>query len=173
MAVFTPVLITIVLVIFVILFLWFFPKVFRAIRRLFMAIAAFFRGESFAEVARRLVVQLGCQVVFTGTEPERGMIEGIRAGAGVPSANRITLLSGPRANDGHRELAQAAVSLPRLHGDARGSGGQRVVNASMISDGTCPCCRAGRVTSRREVCSRTKAAGWRLYRSAASKAATS
>jgi threonine dehydrogenase-like Zn-dependent dehydrogenase len=24
--------------------------------------------------------------------------------------------------------------------------GQRVVNASMISDGTCPCCRAGRVT---------------------------
>jgi hypothetical protein len=53
MAVFTPVLITIVLVIFVILFVWFFPKVFRAIRRLFMAIAAFFRGESFAEVARK------------------------------------------------------------------------------------------------------------------------
>ena len=24
--------------------------------------------------------------------------------------------------------------------------GQRVVNASMISDGTCPSCRAGRVT---------------------------
>src|SRR5438132_6665094 len=26
------------------------------------------------------------------------------------------------------------------------SAGQRVVNASMISDGTCPACRAGRVT---------------------------
>ena len=53
LAVFAPVLIAIVLVIFVIFFFWFFPKVFRAIRRLFNAAAAFFRGESFKEVARR------------------------------------------------------------------------------------------------------------------------
>jgi hypothetical protein len=52
-AVFAPVLITVVLVIFVIFFVWFFPKVFRAVRRLFTAIAAFFRGESFADVARK------------------------------------------------------------------------------------------------------------------------
>ena len=52
-AVFAPVLITVVLVIFVIFFVWFFPKVFRTIRRLFTAIAAFFRGESFADVARK------------------------------------------------------------------------------------------------------------------------
>jgi len=53
LAVFAPVLISIVLVIFVIFFVWFFPKVFRAIRRLFTAISAFFRGESFADVARK------------------------------------------------------------------------------------------------------------------------
>jgi len=53
LAVFAPILITIVLVIFLIFFVWFFPKVFRAIRRLFTAIAAFFRGESFADVARK------------------------------------------------------------------------------------------------------------------------
>ena len=53
LAVFAPVLISIVLIIFLIFFVWFFPKVFRAIRRLFTAIAAFFRGESFADVARK------------------------------------------------------------------------------------------------------------------------
>ena len=53
LAVFAPVLIAIVLVIFLIFFVWFFPKVFRAIRRLFTAIAAFSRGESFADVARK------------------------------------------------------------------------------------------------------------------------
>ena len=53
LAVFAPVLIAIVLVVFLIFFFWFFPKVYRAIRRLFNAIAAFFRGESFAEVARK------------------------------------------------------------------------------------------------------------------------
>ena len=53
LAVFAPVLISIVLVIFVIFFVWFFPKVFRAIRLLFTAISAFFRGESFADVARK------------------------------------------------------------------------------------------------------------------------
>ena len=53
LAVFAPAIIISILVIFLIFFLWFFPKVFRAIKRLFAAIAAFFRGESFAEVARK------------------------------------------------------------------------------------------------------------------------
>ena len=53
LAVFFPILITAVLIIFVLLFFWFFPKVFRAVRKLFNAIGAFFRGESFAEVARK------------------------------------------------------------------------------------------------------------------------
>ena len=42
-----------ILIIFIVLFLWFFPKVLRAVKRLFAAVAAFFRGESFADVARR------------------------------------------------------------------------------------------------------------------------
>jgi hypothetical protein len=53
LAVFAPVLIISVLLIFLIFFVWFFPKVYRAIRRLFQAMGAFFRGESFAEVARK------------------------------------------------------------------------------------------------------------------------
>ena len=53
LAVFAPVLISIVLIIFTIFFFWFFPKVIRAFRRLFSAIAALFRGEGFKEVARR------------------------------------------------------------------------------------------------------------------------
>ena len=53
LAVFAPVLIMIVLVVFVIVFLWFFPKVYRAVKRLFQAIGAFFRGESFSDVARK------------------------------------------------------------------------------------------------------------------------
>lgn len=53
LAVFAPVIIAIVLVIFIIFFLWFFPKVVRAVRRIFSAVAAFFHGESFKEVARK------------------------------------------------------------------------------------------------------------------------
>lgn len=53
LAVFAPVVIAVVLVVFVIFFFWFFPKIFRAIKRLFNATAAFFRGESFKEVARK------------------------------------------------------------------------------------------------------------------------
>jgi hypothetical protein len=53
LAVFAPVAIVVVLVIFSIFFLWFFPKAIRAIRRLFSAASAFFRGESFREVARK------------------------------------------------------------------------------------------------------------------------
>jgi hypothetical protein len=53
LAVFAPVLITIVLILFTIFFFWFFPKVYRAVRRIFKAVGAFFRGESFKEVARK------------------------------------------------------------------------------------------------------------------------
>ena len=53
LAVFAPIIIAIVLVIFAIFFFWFFPKVLRAFRRLFNAIRALFRGESFVEVARK------------------------------------------------------------------------------------------------------------------------
>jgi hypothetical protein len=53
LAVFAPVLIAIVLGVFVIFFVWFAPKVFRAVRRIFSAIRAIFAGESFREVARK------------------------------------------------------------------------------------------------------------------------
>lgn len=53
LAVFAPFIIAAILVLFAIFFFWFFPKVFRAIKRLFKATAAFFRGESFKEVARK------------------------------------------------------------------------------------------------------------------------
>jgi hypothetical protein len=52
LAVFAPVIIAIVLIVFLMFFFWFFPKIFRAIRRLFRATAAFFRGDSFEEVAK-------------------------------------------------------------------------------------------------------------------------
>ncbi|HEY0430144.1 MAG TPA: DUF4126 domain-containing protein [Pyrinomonadaceae bacterium] len=53
LSVFAPVLIAIVLLIFTIFFCWFAPKVFRALRRIFKAIRAFFAGESFKDAARR------------------------------------------------------------------------------------------------------------------------
>ena len=53
LAVFAPVLIAIVLVVFVILFGWFAPKVFRAIRRIFSAVRGFFAGDGFIETARK------------------------------------------------------------------------------------------------------------------------
>jgi hypothetical protein len=53
LAVFAPVLIAIVLGIFTILFVWFAPKVFRAFRRIFAAIRAFFAGEGLKEAARK------------------------------------------------------------------------------------------------------------------------
>ena len=53
LAVFLPIVIAIVLVVFLIFFFWFFPKILRAIRRLFSAIAAFFRGESFETIAKK------------------------------------------------------------------------------------------------------------------------
>ena len=53
LAVFAPFIIASVLAVFIIFFIWFFPKVFRAVGRLFRAVAAFFRGESFEAVARK------------------------------------------------------------------------------------------------------------------------
>jgi hypothetical protein len=53
LAVFAPWLIIGVLGVFLVAFIWLFPKVFRAIRRLFQAVGAFFRGESFESVARK------------------------------------------------------------------------------------------------------------------------
>lgn len=52
-AVFAPFLIAIVLGIFLIFFVWFFPKVVRAVIRLFKGIKALFGGESIKEVARK------------------------------------------------------------------------------------------------------------------------
>jgi len=53
LAVFAPVVIAIVLIIFTLFFAWFAPKVFRALRRILKAVRAFFAGESFKEVARK------------------------------------------------------------------------------------------------------------------------
>ena len=53
LAVVAPVLIAIVLVIFLIFFVWFFPKVVRAIMRLFGGIRALFRGEGLKKIAEK------------------------------------------------------------------------------------------------------------------------
>ena len=53
LAVFAPIIIAGVLAVFIVFFFWFFPKVFRAVKRLFQAVGAFFRGESFQDVARK------------------------------------------------------------------------------------------------------------------------
>ncbi|PYT01499.1 MAG: DUF4126 domain-containing protein [Acidobacteria bacterium] len=52
LAVFAPIIIAIVLVVFVILFLWFFPKVLRGLRRMFRATASFFRGDGLGSGAQ-------------------------------------------------------------------------------------------------------------------------
>ncbi len=53
LAVFAPFVIAAVLIIFSIFFVWFFRKIARAIRRLFVAARAFLKGESFASVAEK------------------------------------------------------------------------------------------------------------------------
>jgi hypothetical protein len=53
LAVFAPILIAIVLVVFVIIFGWFAPKIFRAMRRLYNAIKSLFAGKGFMEVAEK------------------------------------------------------------------------------------------------------------------------
>jgi hypothetical protein len=53
LAVFAPVVILIVIAVFLLVFFWFFPKVFRAIRRLFSAILALLRGEGLGSASRK------------------------------------------------------------------------------------------------------------------------
>jgi hypothetical protein len=53
LAVFAPVAIAVILVLFAGFFLWFFPKFLRAVRRIFSSIAAFFGGAGLKEAARR------------------------------------------------------------------------------------------------------------------------
>lgn len=53
LAVFAPVVIAVVLIIFALFFTWFAPKVFRALQRIFRAVRSFLAGEGFREVARK------------------------------------------------------------------------------------------------------------------------
>jgi hypothetical protein len=53
LAVFAPFIIAGVLIVFAIVFIWFFPKVFRAMRRLLNAIRSLFAGEGFMDVAKK------------------------------------------------------------------------------------------------------------------------
>jgi uncharacterized membrane protein len=53
LAVFAPVLMIIVLILFALFFAWFAPKVFRAMRRLWNATRALFTGKGFTEAARK------------------------------------------------------------------------------------------------------------------------
>ncbi len=53
LAVYQPLLIAVVLIVFLILFVWLMPKGVRALRRIFTAIRAIFAGEGFKEVARK------------------------------------------------------------------------------------------------------------------------
>jgi hypothetical protein len=53
LAVFAPFIIATILIVFVLIFFWIFPRVYRAFRRLFAAVGAFFRGESFQDIARK------------------------------------------------------------------------------------------------------------------------
>ncbi len=48
--------------------------------------------EGFAEVARRLVLDMGIQILFTGTEPERKLVEDIQRAMGVPSHSLVGCL---------------------------------------------------------------------------------
>ncbi len=51
LAVFAPVIMIIVLILFAFFFAWFAPKIFRAMRRMWRAIRAFFAGKGFTETA--------------------------------------------------------------------------------------------------------------------------
>ncbi len=61
-AVFAPFLIVIVLIIFGIFFVWFAPKVVRALKRIFNAVRGMFAGDSFREVAQKSTVKSGLQI---------------------------------------------------------------------------------------------------------------
>jgi lipopolysaccharide heptosyltransferase II len=64
--------------------------------------------EGFARVARRLVRELGCDVVFTGTEPERELVEQIRTDMGAPSHSLVGVLDLPELA---AVLARASVLI--------------------------------------------------------------
>jgi lipopolysaccharide heptosyltransferase II len=49
--------------------------------------------ESYAEVARQLIDKLGCQLLFTGTEPEQELVERIQAEVGVPTYSLVGRLN--------------------------------------------------------------------------------
>lgn len=49
--------------------------------------------EGYAEVARQLAAKLGCQVLFTGTEPEQELVEYIQAEVGVPTYSLVGRLN--------------------------------------------------------------------------------
>ncbi len=53
LAVFAPIVIAVVLFIFAVFFIWFFPKIFRAVKRMINAVGGFLRGDGFREVARK------------------------------------------------------------------------------------------------------------------------
>lgn len=53
LAVFAPIIIMSILAIFVVAFVWFFPKIIRALTRMMRAVAAFFRGKGFNDIAAR------------------------------------------------------------------------------------------------------------------------
>lgn len=53
LAVFAPMAIASILILFVLFFIWFFPKAFRALRRMFRAVGAFLRGDGFSDAAVR------------------------------------------------------------------------------------------------------------------------
>ena len=53
LAVFAPMVIAAILVLFALGFIWFIPKVFRRLRRMFRAVGAFFKGEGFSDEAIR------------------------------------------------------------------------------------------------------------------------
>ncbi|MBW4690986.1 MAG: lipopolysaccharide heptosyltransferase II [Lyngbya sp. HA4199-MV5] len=53
------------------------------------ALSRRYPAESFAAVARRLVLDANCQVVFTGTEPERSLVESIQATMGAASFSLV------------------------------------------------------------------------------------
>lgn len=53
LAVFAPMVIAGVLILFTLFFIWFFPKAFRGLRRMFRAVGRFLRGEGFGDTAVR------------------------------------------------------------------------------------------------------------------------
>jgi lipopolysaccharide heptosyltransferase II len=59
--------------------------------------------EGFAEAARRLHDEVGCRIVFTGSQEERDLVESVRGAAGVPSHSLA----------GRLELSELAALLER------------------------------------------------------------